>query len=90
MVIQNNFFDLWDVFVNELIGDASLAIFLGVILIVIIASRTKTPYQVVIVYITLWFGAVYSVLLSNFNIVWVFLLLFIGLLFYFRMLKITN
>ena len=90
MVNQNNFFDLWDIFANELIGDATLTIFIGLILIVILALKSKTPYQVIILYVVLWFGAVYSVLLSNFNTIWVFLLLFVGLLFYFRIVKIMN
>lgn len=90
MVNQNNFFDLWDIFANELIGDATLTIFIGLIVIVMMGLRSKTPYQVIILYVVLWFGAVYSVLLSNFNVVWVFLLLFVGLLFYFRIVKIMN
>lgn len=86
MVTQGNYFDLWDVFVNELIGDVWLALFVGLIVILWISIKTKIPYQVSILYLVLWFGIGYAA--TFISVIWALLIMFIGLLFYFRMSKI--
>lgn len=80
-ITQDNYFDLWNIFVNELVGNIWLAIILGIILIVYLAAKSNIPYQVTVLFLFIWGGIIYSATLLN--EIWAFMLLIAGLLFYF-------
>lgn len=85
MINPSNFFDLYDIFVNELIGDVWLAIILGLIVIWILTIKAKMPFE-----LSLLFGVLFLAIFfaeTNFLIIWVFIVLLIGGLFYWMVSK---
>ncbi len=82
MVIQNNYFDLFDIFVNELIGDIWLAIIIGIIVMFFLSIKFKLPYQVSVLLCLLWLMIVFAA--TFLDIIWVFIILTIAFLFYYR------
>ncbi len=81
MVNQDNFFDLWDIFANELIGDVWLFIILGLILIWFLSIKFKMPYQLSVLFGMLWLVIIFAE--TQIYIIWVFVVLYIGTSFYF-------
>ena len=85
MINQSNFFDLYDVFVNELVGDVWLSIILGLIVIWYLTIRLRMPYQ-----LTVLFGLLYLAIFfaeTKIILIWVFIVLFIGTMFYYGVSK---
>ncbi len=81
MVVMDNFLDLWDIWVNELIGSVWLFIFLGIVLIAYLSARLKFSMQMTILLELLFLTIVFA--RSNLIILWVFILLAGGLMFYY-------
>lgn len=81
-------FDLYEVFVNELIGDYWLALIIGMGAIALIGIRKHMPYQVIsvfeVLFLMIMFAAAYDV------IIWVFVVLGIGAFFYFMYARAFN
>ncbi|KKN26855.1 hypothetical protein LCGC14_0870600 [marine sediment metagenome] len=77
----SKFLDLWDIWVNELIGDVWLFIFLGVVVISYLSIKAKFSMQLTILLNILFLIIVF--VKSNLVILWVFILLGIGIIFYF-------
>ena len=50
MINQSNFFDLYDVLVNELIGDVWMAIIVSLAIIWFLSIKAKMPYQLSILF----------------------------------------
>ena len=85
MINQSNFLDLYDVFVNELIGDVNLAIILGLIVIWFLTIKAKMPYQLSILFGVFWLIIMFAE--TNLIIIWVFVVLFVGTSFYYMLSK---
>ena len=77
----SKFLDFWDIWVNELIGDVWLFIFLGVVVISYLSIKAKFSMQLTILLNILFLIIVF--VKSNLVILWVFILLGIGIIFYF-------
>jgi len=88
MVNQYNYFDLWDLLVNELIGDLWLFILLGNILITYFCLRKQVGWQPTIVLNLLWWMIVFSEATGALLVLWTFVILLVGLLFYFIMSRV--
>ena len=88
MVDQSNFFDLYDIFVNELIGDLWLAIIVSLVVLWYLTIKAKMPYQLSILFgillLAIWFAETFIM------IIWVFVVLAVGLLFYHGVNKILQ
>ena len=85
MIIQEDVFDLYNILVNELAGDVWIAIILGLIIVWLMAIKFKMPYELSILFgllfITIMFSETFIIIL------WVFVVLISGLLFYFAVTK---
>ena len=88
MVNPNNFFDLYQVFVNELIGDVNLAIIIGLIIIIYVCIRMRMPFQVPMVFAVLWAAIMFAQ--TRIWGLWVFAVLFAGTIFYYYMNKVIR
>jgi hypothetical protein len=85
----NNFFDLGDLFFNELMGSVWLAVLVGLLFVFILAIKKKIPLEVTLMLGMLWLMVCisYSIGLS---ILWIFLVLVIGAIFYYQTTKALN
>jgi len=84
MVDVNNYFNFYDIFVNELIGNIWLAFFVGLIIIYIGSVRANMPQEITIMFSVLWAAIMFSVATSTLLIVWILLGIFVSGLVYYR------
>ncbi len=77
----DNFLDLWDIWVNELIGDVWIFVFLGIMVISFLSIRAKLPTELTILLNILFLIIVFAK--SSLVILWVFILLGVGVAFYY-------
>ncbi len=84
-ITSNNYFDLYNLFVNELIGDLWLAVIIGLIIIFVISLKSRVPHEVNVLFAVLWLSIIYAT--SFIDNIWVLLVMFVGLIFYYRMNK---
>ena len=76
-----NYFDLYDVFVNELIGDVILTIIIALIIIWVISVKSKMPLEMAILFGMLLLAVFFAE--TQILIIWVFIVLMVGLMFYY-------
>ncbi len=84
----DKFLDIYDIWVNELIGNIWLAIFLGLIVIFFMTIRSKLPVQVSAMFSVLFLAAIFAK--TGLTTLWVFTVLGVGLVFYYRISKIIR
>jgi len=73
MAIQDNFFDIWGIFQNEVFGDFTLFAIGILVVVLIISLRNRMPFQVSIGLSVLWI----AIISSGVGILWVLMVLFI-------------
>ncbi len=81
MINETNVFDIYDVVVNELVGDVWLTNILGLLVVLFVGIKSKIPYQVSILLGMLWLLIMFAE--TNILIIFVYVLLFIGTFFYY-------
>ena len=86
---MDNFLDLWDIWVNELVGDVWLFVFLGIVVIVYIAVKNKLSFEVATL-LTILFLSIIFARATGLLVLWVFILLCGGALFYYYYQKIIK
>jgi len=86
---MDNFFDLWDVFVNELVGDVWLFVFIGLIIIYFLCAklRISTPGSFIL---STLFLAIMFAQTRSLTAVCAFLILGVGALFYHKYQRAGN
>ena len=84
----DNFLDLHDIWINELGGDIWLFIFLGLIMIWFLAAKGKLTTEVSMLFAILFLSAIFSK--TGLTILWVFTVLGVGLIFYYKLSKIVR
>ena len=77
----SNFFDFESIFVFELVGSWTLFIFIALIIIAFAATRNNMPTSVTLMLISLFLMIIVATIFDT--LIWVFLLLMIGFIFYF-------
>lgn len=77
----NNFLDIWDIWVNELVGSVWLFVILGLVFIVYLSAKFKFSVEVSMMVACLFLIIVF--IKSSLVILWVFVLLGVGALFYY-------
>lgn len=75
------FFDLYDIFVNELIGDVLLTIIVALVVVFILSIKCKMPLEMSILFGLLLLAIFY--IETQIIIIWVFVVLAVGLMFYY-------
>ncbi len=81
----SNFLDIWDIWVNELIGDVWLFVFLGIVVISYLSIKAKLSIEVTILLNLLFITILFAK--TNLIILWAFILLGGGLMFYYMYQK---
>ncbi len=84
----SKFLDLYDIWVNELIGDIWLTIFLGLIVLFFLAIRSKLPTEVSLMLAIIFLSAIFAK--TGLTILWVFTVLGVGLIFYYKISKVIR
>ncbi len=84
----DNFLDLYDIWVNELVGDVWIFIFLGLIVIWYLAIKSKMPTEVSVLFAIIFLSAIFAK--TGLTILWVFTVLGVGLIFYYKLSKIIR
>ncbi len=69
----DNFLDIWDIWVNELVGDVWLFVFLGIVVISYLSIKAKLTMEVTILLNILFLTIIFA--RSNLIILWAFILL---------------
>ncbi len=88
MVEADQIFDLWNILSNEIIGDVWLTVFVFTAFIIYLTIKFKMPFELQIMFIILILAALYSQTLMA--IIWVFIVLIAGLIFYWTVSKLLN
>lgn len=86
MFNPESYLDIYDFYFNEVIGDVFLGIVIGLIIVWLLTIRAKMPYQLSILFGLLWLAIVFSE--TQLPIIWTFIGLVVGGLFYYTMAKI--
>jgi|TARA_Y100000310_G_scaffold342241_1_gene444516 hypothetical protein len=84
----SNYLDLYDVFVNELIGDIWLFVILGMILIALVCIWKRIPFEVITVLEVVFLAIIFAETLIV--SLWAFTVLFVGALFYYHYSRIAK
>lgn len=87
---MSNYFDLKEIWINELFGDVWIFLFVGLIAIWIISAKAKIPFQVATLFSIFWIGLCVSVGYSSYGILWGFAVLFAGFMFYYGVAKLLK
>ena len=82
---QTQYFDLYNIIVNELIGDVWLAVLLGLVLLFFFTIKTKMPYQLSIMFSLLFLAVMFEG--TNFLALWTFIVLVAGTLYYYSIAR---
>lgn len=80
MVAEDGVFDFWGILVNEIIGDVWISTFLFLMAVIFMTIKFKMPFEMQILFSVLMLAAIFSKTLII--IIWVFIILFVGVLFY--------
>lgn len=79
-------FDLYQVFVNEVIGDVWLAIIIFLLVILYLGIKAKMPFEVLSIFAMMVLAAMFSVNLGM-TILWAFVVLYAAAIFYYNVSK---
>ncbi len=84
----DNFLDIWDIWVNELVGDVWLFIFLALIMIWYLAAKSKISTEVAVLFSILFLSIIFAQ--TSLIILWVFIILGVAVFFYYKYQKIIR
>lgn len=88
VLTTTNYLDLSNILIYEVIGSVWLFIAIGIFIIAYLCARFSVPFQVTIASLSL-FIAISTAITGNLTI-WVFLVLGIGILFYWMLARILR
>ena len=80
-------FDLWDIFVNELIGDINLAIILGLLLLWVYGMKKGFDWEILLGLSGVFLSAMFAGAGSGLLYIWIPLVGGVGILFFYTMAK---
>jgi len=84
----NDYFNLYDIFVNELIGDIWIAILICLIIIYLVSAKYNFPFQLSVLIGLLFLSIMYAI--TYLQIIWVVVLLIAGGFFYWQLAQKVN
>lgn len=87
MVDITNYLNVYDVLINEVIGDIWLAVIVGIVLIVFASVNFKMPFQLTIMSCLLWLSIIFAAN-TGLTVIWVFVVMIAGLMFYYGITKL--
>lgn len=84
-----NYFDIWDIFINELVGNLWLFIFIGLLAITYFCIRKGIPIQVTLM-LDIFFLAIVFSQANGLIIIWALIGMIASLLFYFYIARVQR
>lgn len=84
----SQFLNIWDIWVNELVGDIWLFIFLGIIMIWFLSVKQKMTTESTFILTLLFLSAIFA--RTYFEIIWVLIVFGVGAFFYYKLQKIIR
>ena len=84
------YFDLEQVFVNELVGNVWLFVFMGIIIIWYYCIKSKLDMQIPLVASLLFAGICFSISYNTLLILWVLVIITSGFIFYYGISQILK
>ena len=78
-ITENNYLDLGNLIINELIGSVSLTIIIGIILIVFFGVRERLDIQAIVALCVLWTGLITAYSYNSFLLMLVIFIVAIGI-----------
>jgi len=84
-----NYFDLKEVLINELVGTTTLFLFVGLVVILILALKSRMPWQPLSLLALTWVSIVFA---ANTNLIFIWVLVVLGAsgLFYYGISRLLN
>lgn len=89
MISTTTFLDLKDVFFNEIIGDVTLGVIIGLLLIWIFSAKKNMPLKLSLYFGILWL-AVFTIGYPELLIIRITIVLAVGFTFYYSLSKALN
>lgn len=86
-MIQNNFLDLEQILVNELFGGLTLFIIVALLIILLVAVKTRIPFSAISILLCLFIFILFAHFMEEVLILYVFAILYIGVLLYYTISK---
>lgn len=80
------YFDLQDIYFNELMGDIWLGVLIGVFVITLVCTQKKIPLPVTIMLNIIWLSTVFAAY-TGLTLIWVLVVLGVGILSFFLISK---
>ena len=87
-MIVENYFDLYDLFVNELVGDIWLFIIIALVGIIYIGIKTKMPTDTIFLLGGLFLAVFFAATRGTIGIIWVLFVFSAAIIFYLKFVKI--
>jgi len=82
----SNYFDLYDIFVNQIFGNLNLFIIVLLVVIWFLIAKFNLPFEVGVLLSIIFLSII---VIQTFNIlIWVFIVLIIGLIFFIPISKV--
>ena len=85
---KETYLDFYGIWVNELVGDIWLFVFLGLIMIWFLAAKSNLTTEVSMLFAILFLAAIFAK--TGLTILWVFSVLGTGAIFYYKLSKIIR
>lgn len=79
-ITQANYLDIGNLLINELFGDVTLFIIVGIVVIGIISVKNNIPATVTAFFTLLWVAFIVSYYYNAF--IWMLVVIFVGILIY--------
>lgn len=89
MPFQDNYFDLWDILTNEIVGDVWLFLIVGLLIVIYFGIKSKIPHEVLGLLALIWLVVIFSGA-TQLLILWVFVVLMVGTMFYYAVSKVIG
>ncbi len=80
-MVQENYFDFYDILFNQIIGDVWLGLIVGLLVWTILGIKAKMPMPIIFIFDALWLIIV-SVE-TEIWVIYVYTIFFLGVLFYY-------
>lgn len=87
---QSNYFDVVDVWMNELIGSEWLFFGIGLVLIWMVCAKAKMGTKPSIMFSVIWGGICFSIASGTYMLVWALITLAVAVIFFNNISKILR
>jgi len=87
-ITQDNYLDVFNLFINEFVGDVFLFLIIGLVLIGFLALKFRLPIEVVVFVVLVFIGGVMSYVFNS--LAWMLILIIVGGIIYSLLPKLIS